>query len=72
MTTKKQHRRPTGPYRTQYWPAVIEAAKRRRHLRKVAENYELTGHPACLNTIMVNADANLWLTYYTGRVTDPS
>jgi len=63
---------PTGKYAgCKHWPAVIEAAKLRSHLARLAANYEASGHPACLNAIMDNADANLWLTYYTGTVTQP-
>ena len=63
---------PTGPYAgCKHWDAVLESAKRRPRLRQLADQYERTGHPACLNTIMGNADAPLWLTYHTGRVTDP-
>ena len=62
---------PTGPYSTcKYWSQIIEAAKLRPRLKGLAENYEKTGHPACLNAIMDNADANLWITYYTGRITN--
>ena len=61
---------PTGKYSTcKHWPAVIEAAKLRPRLKRLATNYEATGHPACLNSIMDNADAGLWITYHTGRVT---
>ncbi len=64
-------RLPTGPYQPKDWSAILEAAKLRPNLKLLADNYERTGHPACLNAIMANADANLWLTYYTGRVTQP-
>jgi len=58
---------PTGRYATcKHWDAVIEAAKRRPRLKTLVENWKKTGHPASLNAIMDNADANLWLTYYTG------
>jgi hypothetical protein len=61
---------PTGKYKNcKHWPAVIESAKVRPMLKKIVSNYESTGHPACLNAIMDNADANLWITYYTGCVT---
>lgn len=61
---------PTGKYANgKHWPAILEAAKLRPRLARLAENYERTGHPACLNAIMDNADANLWITYYTGEVT---
>ena len=59
---------PTGKYANcKHWPQVIEAAKLRPTLKPLADNYEVTGHAGCLNAIMDNADANLWLTYYTGR-----
>lgn len=62
---------PTGKYEDcKHWPQIIEAAKLRPRLKILAENYEQTGHPACLNTIMDNADANLWITYHTGRITN--
>jgi hypothetical protein len=64
-------RLPTGPYRTEHWRAVIEAAKLRPRLKHLVQCYERTGHPACLNAIMTNADANLWLTYNTGKITQP-
>jgi hypothetical protein len=64
---------PTGhTYSTKYWAAILEAAALRPHLRRLVANYERTEHPACLSAIMNNADANLWITYYTGRITDPS
>lgn len=64
---------PTGKYRNcKYWPEVVEAAKRLPELKKVVNNYLSTGHPACLNAIMDNADANLWITYYTGRIVGPA
>lgn len=63
----------TGKYKgCKYWDAVIEAAAKRPHLENVLSKYKETGHPACLNVIMDNADANLWLTYYSGRITNPS
>lgn len=34
--------------------------------------YEATGHPGILNAIMDNADANLFITYQTGRVVPPA
>ena len=58
------------PADCKHWDAIIEAAKARPRLKTLAENYERTGHPACLNAIMDNADANLWITYYTGRITN--
>lgn len=62
---------PTGRYATcKYWPQIIDAAKLRPKLQHLAKIYEKTGHPACLNAIMDNADANLWITYYTGRITN--
>lgn len=64
--------KPTGKYATcKHWQAVIEAARLRPHLTHLVANYERTGHPGCLNTIMDNADSNLWITYHTGRVVNP-
>ena len=60
---------PTGKYTDcKHWYQVIEAAKLRPRLKILVENYEKSGHPACLNAIMNNADVNLWITYHTGRV----
>ena len=62
----------TGVYQgCKYWDAIIEAAKLRPRLRHLVNNYLITKHPGCLNTIMDNADANLWITYHTGRITHP-
>jgi hypothetical protein len=64
--------KPTGKYSScQHWPKVVEAAKLRPQLAHLAINYEASRHPGCLNAIMDNADANLWMTYYTGRITRP-
>ena len=63
---------PTGAYANcKHWDKVVEAAKLRPQLKRLAYNWEQTGHPACLNAIMDNADANLWITYYTGGITQP-
>jgi hypothetical protein len=63
---------PTGKYAgCQHWAAVIKSAKLRPRLQTLVANYEKTGHPACLNAIMDNADANLWITFYTGAETKP-
>ena len=62
---------PTGKYGScKHWPKIIESTKLRPRLKHLAENYEKTGQPACLNAIMDNADANLWITYHTGRMTN--
>ena len=64
--------RPTGKYRgCKNWENVIAAAKLRPRLKRIVENYEITKHPGCLNSIMDNADSNLWITYHTGRITNP-
>ena len=62
---------PTGAYSGKsesVWLKILEAAKRIPRLHPLAENYERTGHPACLNAIMSNAigaDAgHLWLIFY--------
>lgn len=62
--------KPTGVYaRCKHWEKVLEAARLRPRLSAVVAMYDKTKHPGCLNAIMVNADdANLWLTYYTGRI----
>ena len=60
--------KPTGKYKNcKHRPEVIEAAKLRPSLKKLSMEYEATQHPGCLNAIMDNADANLWITYYTGK-----
>jgi len=63
-------RLPTGKYAGKpeaTWITILAAAKRIPRLRKLAENYEATGHPACLNAIMDNAtapsDGALWLIF---------
>ena len=59
---------PTGKYKDcKHWDKVLGAAKSRKGLRLLAETYEKTGHPGCLNAIMDSADADLWITYYTGK-----
>jgi hypothetical protein len=64
---------PTGKYAgCKYWPQIIQAAKLRPRIKTLVDNYEKTGHAGCLNAIMDNADANLWITYYTGRITNES
>ena len=64
--------KPTGKYANcKHWDAIIEAAKLRPRLSNLIKTYERTGHPGCLNAIMDNADANLWLTYHTGRIIRP-
>lgn len=62
---------PTGDYAGKSeatWLKILEAAKQIPRLRGLAENYEKTGHTACLNAIMSNAlgtDAgHLWLIFY--------
>ena len=60
---------PTGKYAgCKHWPKVITAARLRPRFIHILTCYDKTGHPGCLNLIMDNADANLWLTYYTGKV----
>ena len=60
--------KPTGKYEgCKFWDAIVKAALLKPHLKLLAENYLKTKHPACLNAIMDNADANLWITYYTGK-----
>ena len=69
MTETTTRNLPTGKYADcKHWDAVIEAAQLRPRLKRLVDNYERTNHAACLNSIMDNADANLWLTYHTGRV----
>ncbi len=48
------------------WPAVIEAASHVPQLRRLVENYRRTRHPACLNALMTNAPAEVWLAYHCG------
>ena len=63
---------PTGKYAGRskaVWCKIIAAAKAIPHLKRIAENYEATGHPACLNSIMDNAigsdSGHLWLIFYS-------
>jgi len=60
---------PTGKYsKCKYWAEILTEANKRSHLKFLVKRYEQTKHPACLNSIMDNGDANLWLTYHTGRI----
>lgn len=63
----------TGPYANPPggWEAIIRNAEKRPRLALLVRNYRASKHPACLNAIMDNCDANLWLTYYTGADTNP-
>lgn len=63
---------PTGKYAGRSeatWLKIIAAAKGIPRLKQIAENYGLTGHPACLNSIMDNAvgadSGHLWLIFYS-------
>lgn len=64
----------TGPHANPPggWDAILRNAEKRPHLAVLVRNFRASGHPACLNAIMTNADSNLWLTYYTGRDTLPA
>lgn len=53
------------------WDSILRNAKKRPRLQVFVRNYRASKHPAMLNAIMDNADANLWLTYYTGNDTAP-
>jgi hypothetical protein len=47
------------------WDKVLAYAATRPNLRRFAENYHRTRHPACLNAIMSQADSGLWLVWYS-------
>lgn len=63
---------PTGAYAGQSeanWKRVLEVAKQIPRLKLLAENYERTDHPACLNALMqaaIGADSGpIWLAFYS-------
>lgn len=65
---------PTGRYsrpNAAAWRRILEEARKIPRLRKIVENHDATGHPACLNAIMDAAlgedSGHLWLIYYTPK-----
>ncbi len=61
-------RLPTGIYsgRTiDQWRKILSLAMDVPHLRRIAENYLRTQHPACLNAMMDNATGAMWLAFYS-------